>query len=209
MQLHYYLLGSMYGEILKCFAASSATACLASAAVSILLWSQLCTRRRENESWKDSIFQRISGHESTLILRELRPADVNAGLLSLLSELTIVGFPLDSEINARFRSIHRHPDYLVAVVFDSAIGKVVGAATLIVEQKFIHSCGLVGHIEDVVVASSHRGLRLGSTLVEALTVAACMRGCYKVILDCSEQNAAFYEKCGFEEKGVQMARYFE
>ncbi len=28
--------------------------------------------------------------------------------------------------------------------------------------------------------------------------------CYKVILDCSDQNVAFYEKCGFEKKEVQM-----
>lgn len=30
------------------------------------------------------------------------------------------------------------------------------------------------------------------------------RGCYKVILDCSEDNIAFYQKCGLERKEVQM-----
>lgn len=33
-------------------------------------------------------------------------------------------------------------------------------------------------------------------------------GCYKVILDCSVENKAFYEKCGFQQKSVQMAMYF-
>lgn len=30
----------------------------------------------------------------------------------------------------------------------------------------------------------------------------------QVILDCSVQNAPFYEKCGFFRKEVQMAQYF-
>jgi hypothetical protein len=32
-------------------------------------------------------------------------------------------------------------------------------------------------------------------------------GCYKVILDCSEANAAFYERCGFSRKELQLALY--
>ena len=32
-------------------------------------------------------------------------------------------------------------------------------------------------------------------------------GCYKVILDCSQKNVPFYEKCGFKVKEVQMAVY--
>lgn len=31
-------------------------------------------------------------------------------------------------------------------------------------------------------------------------------GCYKVILDCSEDNVNFYQKCGFTKKEVQMVR---
>ena len=33
-------------------------------------------------------------------------------------------------------------------------------------------------------------------------------GCYKVILDCSEGNVPFYERCGFQRKEVQMAVHF-
>lgn len=33
-------------------------------------------------------------------------------------------------------------------------------------------------------------------------------GCYKVILDCSDDNVPFYQKCGLERKGAQMAVYF-
>jgi glucosamine-phosphate N-acetyltransferase len=30
----------------------------------------------------------------------------------------------------------------------------------------------------------------------------------QVILDCADANVGFYEKCGLERKGVEMAKYF-
>ena len=41
-------------------------------------------------------------------------------------------------------------------------------------------------------------------LVEAVTERARGAGCYKVILDCSEDNANFYSKCGLTRKDIQM-----
>ena len=45
--------------------------------------------------------------------------------------------------------------------------------------------------------------------MEHLTGLARARGCYKVILDCAEDNAGFYARCGFRRKEVQMVQYFE
>ena len=36
-------------------------------------------------------------------------------------------------------------------------GRIVGAGTLLIEQKFIRSTGFAGHLEDVVVDSAIRG----------------------------------------------------
>jgi len=33
-------------------------------------------------------------------------------------------------------------------------------------------------------------------------------GCYKAILDCTENIGGFYEKCGFTKSGIQMSKYF-
>ena len=85
--------------------------------------------------------------------------------------------------------------------------RVIAAATLFVERKFIRGCSRCGHIEDVVVDSTYRGLRLGKRVIEALVAAARELGCYKVILDCSEANVPFYEKCGLTRKEVQMVAY--
>jgi hypothetical protein len=45
-------------------------------------------------------------------------------------------------------------------------------------------------------------------MIDQLTALARERGAYKVILDCSDNNAAFYERCGFVRKSVHMALYF-
>ena len=68
--------------------------------------------------------------------------------------------------------------------------------------------GQCGHIEDVVTDAGARGGGLGRRIVEHLTGLARARGCYKVILDCAEDNAGFYAKCGFRRKEVQMVQYF-
>lgn len=80
-------------------------------------------------------------------------------------------------------------------------GKLVGTATLFIERK----CGgVAGHIEDVVVDESYRGQGIGKQLVERCIKEAKTLGCYKVVLDCSSENQAFYERCGFQENGVCM-----
>ena len=48
---------------------------------------------------------------------------------------------------------------------DTSTSRIVGTATAAVERKFIHSCGKVAHIEDVVVDSTYRGKKLGQRSV--------------------------------------------
>ena len=54
-----------------------------------------------------------------------------------------------------------------------------------VERKFIHECGSVGHVEDIVTDGAVRGKGLGRAIVGAVVDAAKQQGCYKVILDLS------------------------
>jgi glucosamine-phosphate N-acetyltransferase len=84
----------------------------------------------------------------------------------------------------------------------------VATASLLIEPKFIRNLSAVGHIEDVVVDPTMRGKHLGKKLIEHLTAVAKKAGCYKVILDCNEENMLFYEKCGYTKKGVEMGLYF-
>lgn len=98
--------------------------------------------------------------------------------------------------------------YKQYVVVDTLENKIVGAGTLVMEKKFLRECGVAGHIEDVVVSQACRGQSLGKLIVKSLVEEGKRMGCYKVILDCSEKNVSFYERCGFTRKEVQMALYF-
>jgi glucosamine-phosphate N-acetyltransferase len=50
-------------------------------------------------------------------------------------------------------------------------------------------------------------MQLGKKVIEFLADHAYSMGCYKVILDCSLDNKALYEKCGFKQKEVQMVKF--
>jgi GNAT superfamily N-acetyltransferase len=58
--------------------------------------------------------------------------------------------------------------------------KIVGTGALIVERKFLHELGLVGHIEDIAVAKDQQGKKLGLRIIQALDYVAEQVGCYKV-----------------------------
>lgn len=90
----------------------------------------------------------------------------------------------------------------------NSTSSVIGTGTIIYEPKFIRSCGKVAHIEDVVISASHRCSGLGKEFIQFLINNAHENYCYKVILNCDKNISEFYKKCGFTEKNIQMAKYF-
>ena len=83
-------------------------------------------------------------------------------------------------------------------------GFVAGVASLITINKLLRGGNRIGLIEDVAVSKSAGGRGLGQSLIEKLKDLAVERGCYKVILNCSEENIGFYKKCDFYQNEVQM-----
>lgn len=123
--------------------------------------------------------------------------------------LTTVGDISEEKWDERFEWMAKRGDeYFLLVIVDGE-GKIVGTGALIVERKFIHNLGLVGHIEDIAVAKDQQGKKLGLRIIQALDYVAEKVGCYKTILDCSEANEGFYVKCGFKRAGLEMAHYYE
>jgi len=151
---------------------------------------------------------RVTSHKRPdappIAVRRLRAGDDRRGFRALLAQLTEVG---EGDFKRRFRAIQDGPEYVYVIESESG-DRVVASGTLVLERKFTRGCGTCGHIEDVVVDANERGKDLGRVMIEALTKAAEVCGCYKVILDCSEKNAGFYERCGYSRKEIQMAKYF-
>ncbi len=86
-------------------------------------------------------------------------------------------------------------------------GYVVGTATLVLERKFIHKGGMVGHIEDVAVREDCQADGIGSLLIQRLIEIARVMKCYKLILDCKESVKPFYGQLGFfqtEERNMRL-----
>ncbi|KAJ5342178.1 hypothetical protein N7541_011302 [Penicillium brevicompactum] len=141
-------------------------------------------------------------------IRPLRRSDYSRGYLDVLRVLTTVGEITEEMWNKRYEWItSRNDEYYMIVVCDGE-DRVVGTGSLLVERKFIHSLGMVGHIEDIAVEKNQQGKKLGLRIIQTLDHVAAQVGCYKSILDCSEVNEGFYDKCGFKRAGLEMAHYY-
>jgi glucosamine-phosphate N-acetyltransferase len=136
------------------------------------------------------------------IIRELEENDLSHCLSDSLSSLAEVGLTADQMrevMHERCRAGVR-----TYIAWDSAINEVVGTVSLLVERKFIHRGGKVGHIEDVSVRRGYRGKGVGAELVRHATQEARRLGCYKVILSCFEPLAPFYESLGYRKHDIGM-----
>lgn len=99
--------------------------------------------------------------------------------------------------------------YFTIVIEDVAAGRIAAAGSIVIEKKFLHENASAGHIEDIVVHKEYRGKNFGKWIIECLKLLGDRVGVYKIILDCSEANVPFYEKCGFKLKEVEMVLYYD
>eukprot|EP00049_Salpingoeca_infusionum_P026179 m.24270 g.24270 ORF g.24270 m.24270 type:complete len:324 (+) comp8580_c1_seq1:652-1623(+) len=174
-----------------------------------------CMSQYHLDSFKKASPHRVTPSEHVFnsgqfIVRALRIEDAQKGYLDLLSQLTVVGEVPDQVFQDRLVSMEQHKQYFL-VIEKTDDHRIVGAGTLVLEKKLIRQLGSVAHLEDVVVDSSIRGQGLGKQIILYLTRLSQQLGCYKTVLDCSEHNVAFYERCGFAltHSSVSMACYFE
>jgi dTDP-glucose pyrophosphorylase len=75
--------------------------------------------------------------------------------------------------------------------------KLVGTATMLVQNNLTHYARPYAHIENVVTDLEYRKRGIGKLLISELINVAKSLDCYKVILNCTLQNSRFYESVGF------------
>lgn len=136
------------------------------------------------------------------IIRELKKEDLWNGFLKSLDSLKLASDIDKTKAEEVFDKINSNPDYIIAVA--EIEGKIVGSTTLLIESKFIHQGGLVGHIEDVSVDKEFQGKKIGEKIMKYLLEVSKNRGCYKTILNCTDDVKRFYEKLGFKQVASEL-----
>ena len=139
------------------------------------------------------------------IIREIEETDLLNGFFETLSNLSDVKkISQDKEKTRKVINEIKSNSFYKLFVAVSDDSEIIGSTTLLIEQKFIHDGGKVGHIEDVVTRNGYEGFGIGSSLIKRSLQFAKQIGCYKVILECSIQNVPFYTKLGFKQHEVSM-----
>ena len=137
-----------------------------------------------------------------IIIREIEEDDLEKGFLETLDFLRNTSDLDKNKANEILKKIKQNPNHIIYVAIDNK--KIVGSTTLLIEQKFIHDGGLVGHIEDVVVRKDYEGKGIGIKLVTSMLERAKEKNCYKTILDCKDDVKQFYERIGFKRESNGM-----
>jgi glucosamine-phosphate N-acetyltransferase len=76
--------------------------------------------------------------------------------------------------------------------------KIIGCGSFFILNK-VHT-NPIGQIEDVVIDKNYRGLGYGKLLIDFLVKFGKEKTtCYKIVLNCTQENLEFYHKCGFKE----------
>jgi len=139
---------------------------------------------------------------SEIIIREIEENDLEKGFLESLDFLRNASDIDKNKASEILKKIKQNPNHIIYVAIDNK--KIVGSTTLLIEQKFIHDGGLVGHIEDVVVRKDYEGKGIGIKLVTSMLERAKEKNCYKTILDCKDDVKQFYERIGFKRESNGM-----
>jgi len=135
-------------------------------------------------------------------IRQIQENDLFQGFLESLDSLRKTSDLEEDNAKLVLKKIRSNQNHVIMVA--DLDGQIVGSITLLIEPKFIHQGGLVGHIEDVVVRSELQGKRIGEQLVNVALEYAKNHGCYKTILDCDDNVKPFYEKIGFKRNSNAM-----
>lgn len=141
------------------------------------------------------------------LITELDLDDDYLEYCQLLKQLTVLDIELITSENFKNHLKLIKSNSLHKIIIMKNDNKIIATITILIEPKFIHNLSYVAHIEDVVVDPNYRSLGIGSLLVKRALEISKDCGCYKVILDCCEENIPFYQKNGFKLKEKQMAIY--
>ena len=139
-----------------------------------------------------------------MTLREICVNDYKSHI-QILSQLTDIGTISKDMYSNKIQECIKNPYHHIWCI--EVDGAIVAVGTLYIENKIIHSCSSIGHIEDIVVDKEYRKKGYGKMIIDKLVSIAKENTCYKVILATQEKNIDFYHKSKFQIRGYTMEKY--
>lgn len=122
-------------------------------------------------------------------------------IIYLLQDISVY-VPAKQELSSIWTKFITQPHVYGWVVLLDA--EVIGYGSLVFEVKI--RGGLSAHVEDIVISKNYRGKAYGRKLLEYLIHFATEHKCYKLSLQCSEENQSFYESVGFVRSHFTMQK---
>ena len=124
-------------------------------------------------------------------IRELNKSDLD-GLVDVYKE----HWPITEISSLTFDKVIENDNIVFVAEEDN---QIIGSLILHLQHKFIRDGSTASFIEDVIVRKKYRGRGIGELLVSSAIDKSRELGCYKVVLQCSDDNIKFYEKCGLKK----------
>ena len=137
-----------------------------------------------------------------MLIRKLKKSEYKE-YISLIEEFRSIGLCINKEkFEEVYDNIFKNSIIYVMIVSD----KIIGSATLIIEQKFIHKLAKYGHIEDVIISDEYRRKGYGTIMINHIVNICKSEEFYKITLTCKKELIPFYEKNNFEVYQIHMSQ---
>ena len=124
--------------------------------------------------------------------------------LDLMYEFTNYKYDVSEDtFKYQFNLLKSNSFNKIILMYSISENKIIGAGTIFRIIK-LHN-NPIGQIEDVIISQKYRGFGYGKLLIDELVkIGLSEFKCYKIILNCIDENTGFYEKCGFKTVGMEM-----
>jgi len=142
--------------------------------------------------------------EESVSIRELQESDFENGFFDTLGEFRNMSGLEYLKAPEALKDIKKNNFHKILVAVRD--NTVIGCITVIIERKFIHNCGNVARIEDMVVRKEEQGKHIAHRLITNAIKFAKDNHTYKILLNCREELIPLWKKYGFE-LGENVMRY--
>lgn len=136
--------------------------------------------------------------------RELEVEDIiSRNFLTCLAVLN-KHMKVDCDIDTALKMFEKRKEQQTVTLVAMHGDLVVGTASVSPDYKYNHHGKCALRIEDVAVLPEYQGQNIGYTLIHFCKNTINRFNAYKIILNCTEHNVPFYEKCGFYRHELEM-----